>query len=25
MGVHDTDRTYEFYRKLMGFRIKLSD
>jgi catechol 2,3-dioxygenase-like lactoylglutathione lyase family enzyme len=25
MGVHDTDSTYEFYRKLMGFRIKLSD
>jgi catechol 2,3-dioxygenase-like lactoylglutathione lyase family enzyme len=25
MGVHDTDRTYEFYRKLMGFRVKLSD
>lgn len=25
MGVHDTDRTYDFYRKLMGFRIKLSD
>ena len=25
MGVHDTDRTYEFYRKLMGFRLKLSD
>ena len=25
MGVHDTDRTYQFYRKLMGFRIKLSD
>lgn len=25
MGVRDTDRTYEFYRRLMGFRIKLSD
>ena len=25
MGVHDTDRTYDFYRKLMGFRLKLSD
>lgn len=25
MGVRDTDRTYEFYRKLMGFRVKLSD
>jgi len=25
MGVQDTDRTYEFYRKLMGFRVKLSD
>ena len=25
MGVRDTDRTYEFYRKFMGFRIKLSD
>jgi catechol 2,3-dioxygenase-like lactoylglutathione lyase family enzyme len=25
MGVHDTDCTYHFYRKLMGFRIKLSD
>jgi len=25
MGVRDTDRSYEFYRKLMGFRLKLSD
>lgn len=25
MGVRDTDRTFEFYRKLMGFRVKLSD
>lgn len=25
MGVHDTDRTFDFYRRLMGFRIKLSD
>lgn len=25
MGVHDTDRTYRFYRDLMGFRVKLSD
>jgi len=25
MGVHDAGSTYEFYRKLMGFRIKLSD
>jgi catechol 2,3-dioxygenase-like lactoylglutathione lyase family enzyme len=25
MGVHDIDRTYDFYRKLMGFRVKLSD
>ncbi len=25
MGVHDTGRTYDFYRRLMGFRIKLSD
>jgi catechol 2,3-dioxygenase-like lactoylglutathione lyase family enzyme len=25
IGVRDTDRTFEFYRKLMGFRIKLSD
>lgn len=25
MGVRDTDRTYRFYRDLMGFRVKLSD
>ena len=25
MGVHDIDRTYEFYRNMMGFRVKLSD
>lgn len=25
MGVHDVERTYDFYRKLMGFRVKLSD
>lgn len=25
MGVHDTERTYRFYRELMGFRVKLSD
>ncbi len=25
MGVRDTDRSYRFYRELMGFRIKLSD
>jgi len=25
MGVHDIDRTYDFYRNLMGFRVKLSD
>lgn len=25
MGVRDTDRTYDFYRRLMGFRIRLSD
>lgn len=25
MGVHDTGRTYDFYRGLLGFRIKLSD
>jgi catechol 2,3-dioxygenase-like lactoylglutathione lyase family enzyme len=25
LGVHDTNRSYEFYRKLMGFRVKLSD
>ncbi len=25
MGVRDTERSYRFYRELMGFRIKLSD
>jgi catechol 2,3-dioxygenase-like lactoylglutathione lyase family enzyme len=25
MGVHDIERTYNFYRDLMGFRVKLSD
>lgn len=25
MGVRDTERTYKFYRDLMGFRVKLSD
>jgi catechol 2,3-dioxygenase-like lactoylglutathione lyase family enzyme len=25
MGVRDTDRSYDFYRKLLGFNVKLSD
>ncbi len=25
IGVHDTGRTYDFYRRMMGFRVKLSD
>ncbi len=25
IGVHDVERTYDFYRDLMGFRVKLSD
>ncbi len=25
MGVRDADRSYDFYRRLMGFRLKLSD
>lgn len=25
MGVRDTGRSYDFYRRLMGFRVKLSD